>query len=465
MVDFSTILQTPEVRAIVQERALERAFHDALFPLLLFRSEANPVEWPQGVGDSYIATAPGLLANSMGTLRPGVDPTPQSYAIEQWEASLNQYAGTIDTHMPTSAQAIVDLFMRNAQQLGMQAARSVNALVRNRMFNAAEAGNGVVDGVVTASTSVRVKRLNGFTRARNPLITGASKVRFDTVSGANPLRVSVAGTANTVIGYTPDVAGDEFGPGVLTMSANVTCADRAYIKSYDCSKVIRVGGGNSVNDIDPTDLPRLESLRAVVADLKKNNVPRHLDGLYHMHLEPESVSAFYADQELQRLHTGVPDAYCYKEMALGVFFGVIFVENNEVPLPTNVGSHDGVTFDQDDNFAGEFYSTGVATGTPIHRALVTGHGGIFEFYQDPANFLTEAGMIGHAGPVQVSNNGIELMADRITMVLRSPLNRLQDVVAASWKFLGDWPVRTDAATGDDSRYKRFRIVQHAVQGT
>ena len=227
MVDFSTILQTAEVRAIVQERALERAFHDALFPLLLFRSEANPVEWPQGVGDSYIATAPGLLANSMGALRPGVDPTPQSYAIEQWEASLNQYAGTIDTHMPTSAQAIVDLFMRNAQQLGMQAARSVNALVRNRMFNAAEAGNGVVDGAQVGSTSVRVKRLNGFTRARNPLITGASKVRFDTVSGANPLRVSVAGVANTVIGYTPDVAGDEFGPGVLTMSANVTCADRA----------------------------------------------------------------------------------------------------------------------------------------------------------------------------------------------------------------------------------------------
>lgn len=464
MVDFNTILQTPEVRAIVQERALERAFHDALFPLLLFRSEANPVEWPAGVGDSYIATAPGLLPPSMSPLRPGVDPVPQSYAIEQWEATLQQYSGTLDTHMPTSAQAIVDLFMRNAQQLGIQAALSVNRLVRNRMFNAAEAGNTVCDGAMVATTSVRVKRLNGFTRARNPAITGASKVRFDTVSGANPLRVTVDGVANTVVGYTPDSAGDETGPGVLTMSAAVTCNTRSAVLSYDRSTVIRVGGGTSVGDVGPTDLPRLQDLRAVVANAKKNNVPKHLDGMFHLHLEPESVSAFYADQEIQRLHTGVPDAYCYKEMALGVFFGCIFIENNEVPLPTNTGSGDGVTFDQGDNFAGEFYSTGVATGTPIHRALLTGAGGIFEFYQDPANFLTEAGMIGHAGPVQVSNNGVEIMADRITMVLRAPLNRLQDLVSASWKFLGDWPLRTDAATGDDSRYKRFRTIQHAVQG-
>ena len=465
MVDFSLILATPEVRAIVQERALERAFHDALFPLLIFRSEANPVEWPAGVGDSYIATAPGLLPTSMNPLRPGVDPDPQTYAIEQWEAQLQQYAGTLDTHMPTSAQAIVDLFMRNAQQLGMQAAQSVNRHVRNRMFNAAESGNTVADGAVTASTSVRVKRLLGFTRARNPAITGASKVRFDTVSSSNPLTVSVNGTANTVVGYTPDVAGDEVGPGVLTMGSNVTCADRAYIKSRDCSTVIRVGGGNAVDDIAPSDLPRLADVRAIVANVKKNNVPKHLDGMYHMHLEPESVSAFYADQELQRLHTGCPDAYTYKEMALGVFFGCIFIENNECPLPTSVGSGDGVTFSQGDNFAGEMYSTGVATGTPIHRALLTGAGGIFEFYQDPGQYMTEAGMIGHAGPVQVSNNGVEILADRITMVLRAPLNRLQDMVSASWKFLGDWPLRTDAATGDDARYKRFRIIQHAVQGS
>ena len=31
MPDFSTISQAPEIRALVQENLLERAFHDALF--------------------------------------------------------------------------------------------------------------------------------------------------------------------------------------------------------------------------------------------------------------------------------------------------------------------------------------------------------------------------------------------------------------------------------------------------
>ena len=43
MVDFTTILQTPEVRAIVQEGFLERAFHDALFPGMIYRRDRKSV--------------------------------------------------------------------------------------------------------------------------------------------------------------------------------------------------------------------------------------------------------------------------------------------------------------------------------------------------------------------------------------------------------------------------------------
>jgi hypothetical protein len=34
------------------------------------------------------------------------------------------------------------------------------------------------------------------------------------------------------------------------------------------------------------------------------------------------------------------------------------------------------------------------------------------------------------------------------------------MVSTSWKFIGDWPVRTDAATGGAARYKRFCTVMH-----
>ena len=48
MPDFSVIAQAPEIRALVQDGVLERAFHDSLFPSLLFRGEATPVLWPDG---------------------------------------------------------------------------------------------------------------------------------------------------------------------------------------------------------------------------------------------------------------------------------------------------------------------------------------------------------------------------------------------------------------------------------
>jgi hypothetical protein len=61
----------------------------------------------------------------------------------------------------------------------------------------------------------------------------------------------------------------------------------------------------------------------------------------------------------------------------------------------------------------------------------------------------------------VVNNGIEILTDRIQLVIRGPLNRLQDMVATSWKIIADWPARTDSAAGSAARYKRFKVIEHA----
>ena len=188
MADFSTISQAPEIRALVQENLLERAFHDALFPRLLFRSEAAPQLWPNNVGDSMVFTGTGLITPKARPLTPGSDPAPSTYQAEQWEATLQQYADSIDTHMPTSIAAIANLFLRNAQQLGLAAGQTMNRLVRNRIGNAAGSGQTVFDGTAAAATTQRVARLNGFTRARRPDLVAGSPVRFTTVSVNNPLQ-------------------------------------------------------------------------------------------------------------------------------------------------------------------------------------------------------------------------------------------------------------------------------------
>lgn len=465
--DFSVIIQQPEIRAIVQDNLLERAFHDALLPRLLFRGEASPVAWPAGVGDSMIFSAPGLIPVDARPLTPGKDPEPLTYAVEQWQAQLNQYAGTIDTNMPTSMVAIANLFLRNAHQVGMQGAQTLNRAVRDRMYNAAVSGWTVADGAQVAVTTLRVKRLNGFTRARNPGVSGASQVRFDLVSSTNPLAITVydnagpAAVSRNVIGYTPDTAGDEVGPGTITLSAAVTVSDRAYVYAGDATTITRVGGGFSVDSISSADIPTLSDIRTAVANFWQQNVPEHPDGRFHAHLDPISQSLIFKDQEFQRLLTALPDYYMYRQFALGELLNTVFFRNSECPVPETVVGGLTATYDQRDPFAGELYSNGnPSTGVKIHRILFSAQGGIMEYYSDLEALLTEAGIAGKLADPRITNNGIEVFSERIQLVLRQPMNRLQDMVATSWKFIGDWPCRTDAATGSPARYKRFAVIEH-----
>ena len=460
MADFSTILQNGEIRALVQDGILERAFHDALFPRLLFRGEAAPQLWPANVGDSMVFNGAGLIEADMTPLVPGTDPTPKSFPAEQWTATLNQYAGTIDTHMPTSITAIANLFLRNAQQLGLSAARGMNRAVRDRMYNAAESGWTVADGAQNAVTTLRVKRLNGFTTARRPDLPSGSPVRFDSVSATNPLPITVYQTAGgalvvNVIGYTSDTAGDQVGPGTLTLSAPVTVAARDAVVSYDATYIVRVGGGNSVDYVNATDKLRLEDIRAAVARFWQTNVPEHADGRFHAHVDPIAQAQVFGDPELQRLLTSLPDYYMYREFALGELMGCAFFRNSECPQYDTVQGGKTATFEQADPFAGELYNNGTPTGVKLHRTLFTAQNGIYEYYQDLSALLTDAGITGKIGEPKITNNSIEVFSERIQLVLRAPLNRLQDQVSTSWKFIGDWPTRTDATTGDDARYKRF----------
>lgn len=457
---FSTITQDATTRAVVQSGLLERAFHDALFPRLLFRGEANPVPWPHNVGDSMVFSAPGLMAPSMAPLVPGQDPVPGSYAIEQWNATLQQYAGTIDTAMPASITAIASLFLRNAQQLGLQAGQSLNRIVRNRLYNAACSGNTVSTSLLSSGTTMHVQRLAGFTTARNPTVSGASTVQFSTVSAANPLTISMPGSnpsTNTVVAFVPDNVGDETGPGTLTLGTTiVSIAARAPVLAVDRTFIVYVGGGVQTDSINSTSLLTLSAFRSAVAQFWQENVPEMPDGRFHCHIDPIAQAQVFSDPEFQRLMTSLPDYFVYKNFALGEVLGTVVFRNSECPLPETVFPFDGQTYSPNDSFGGELYSNGSpATGDRLHRTLLVGQGALYEYYQDLMGLITEAGITGKVGRATIDNNGITVNTDRIQLIIRAPLNRLQDAVSSSWKFIGDWPVRTDSATGNSARYKRI----------
>lgn len=465
MPDFSVIAQAPEVRALVQDGVLERAFHDALFPSLLYRGEATPVLWPANIGDRQVFTGTGLLAKNQKPLAPGTDPTPKSFTAEQWEAVAHQYADTIDTSMPTSMMAIASLFYRNAQQLGLQAGQSLNGIVRNKMYNAGLSGHTVADGAQAAVTVLRVKRLNGFTRARRPDLAAGSPVRYDPVSTNNPLPIHLfsggADAARSVIGFSPDTAGDEVGPGTITVDAAVTVLDRAYVISDNRTFLVRVGGGNKVDDVGAADLFTLASIRSALAQMRQNNVPAHQDGYFHCHLDPTSEAQIFSDNEFQRLLTSLPDFYMYKQFGIGALLGTIFIRNSESPIPETVVGGLTATYSDADDFAGELFNNGVAaTGLKVHRPIFGGQSLIMEYHSDLSALITEAGVTGKVAEPRITNNGIDVFTERIQLIIRAPLNRLQDMVSTSWKFIGDWPVRTDGAVGSPAYYKRVCVVEH-----
>jgi len=84
-----------------------------------------------------------------------------------------------------------------------------------------------------------------------------------------------------------------------------------------------------------------------------------------------------------------------------------------------------------------------------------------EYYRDPMMYLTDAGMLGKMTNTSVTNDGVEIVADRVKMIILAPQNRFQDIVKASWRLDADWPTRTDAtAPGTNARYKRMAVLVH-----
>jgi hypothetical protein len=302
---------------LVQQGLLERAFHDGLFPALQYRQEALVEEWPANTGNELFMSRPGLLAPVTKPIQPGTDPTPQAINFEQWSAVLNRFSGTIDTHMPTSATASSNLFLRNIHQLGLQAGQSLNRIPRNSLFKAYLSGQTCsIAAALIADTTIRVAALNGFTTVVIP----SSTVRPVPVSAATPLAVTISGITGTrnVVGFTADNPDDLDGPGTLILDAalGANIAARTPVLSSAAPLVIRSGGGVSVDALNAGDVFTLQDAINAVNKLRRNNVPPHEDGYYHAHISPDGNAQVFTDPAFQRLNTALPDHHIYHEASL-----------------------------------------------------------------------------------------------------------------------------------------------------
>ena len=449
-----------------QKGLLERAFHDGLYPNLAYRAEAMPEEWPANTGQQIFMTRPGLLKPRTKPITPGTDPQPQTVPYEQWIATLNQFTDSIDTNMPTSVTSNASQFLRNIHQLGLQAGQSVNRISRNEMFKAYISGQTVaLTTIASADTQVRVAALNGFT----DVVIPGGNVAPQPVSPSYPLPITIgsgaAAVSNSVIGYFPDDPLDPSGPGTLqlqTAVGSVFGTTRVTVKSAYAPRIVRSAAGDSVDAIGPGDTLVLQQVINAVAFLRRNNVQPHDDGFYHAHISPLSEAQFFADPVFQRLNQSLPEHVIYKEGFLGYISGVMFFMNNESPESTNTGDLTSTAGDgiYASDIGGEVIN---GTGVAIGRILITGKGTVYEKYLDESQYVTEAGTMGRIGEFDVVNNGIQILTERIRLILRAPMDRLQQVVSATWSITTSFPIPSDitSPTGPE-RFKRAIVLEHAI---
>jgi hypothetical protein len=452
-----------QIQNLLQDRTLERVFHDNLFPRMLYRAEARPEDWQANLGERMIFTRAGAIPVSTVPLVPGNDPVPSTYATEQWEAEARQFGNTIDTHMPSSYTALASLFLRNTQQLGLNSAQTMNRLTRDPLFTAYLAGEAMVKtAALLGATSLRVTTLNGFTQQ---LQNG----RLSPVSALNPMPItfSTAEPANTVVGFVPDVAAEPNGSGVLALGAALigAVALRVGVFSASRSRRLRVGAGATVDSLTAANILTLNDVIAAVSRLRAQNVPPHPDGRYHVHMTPQAEAEIFQDNHWQRLHQSLPDGAPYRDLAIGEAVGCYFYRNTENPDVQSTQASRALSDPGGAGLAvlapeigGEITN---AAGVPVLRTIITSGGAIYEKYIDESKYITEAGVTGKIGQFSIINGGVAIMTRRIRFILRSPLDRLQQLVGQTWSWSGDFPIPSDQLSGDGARYLRAVVIEHA----
>lgn len=452
---------------LVQEGLLQRAFQDGLAPSLQFRQEAIVEEVQENTGTEFFMSRPGLLPVVEEPLPAmGGDPPVYASVYEQWAVVIQRWAGSRITHMPTSVVSNANLLLRDIHQLGLQAGMSTNRIPRNTFFKAYASGqsNMTIAGIA-ADTVIHVASVNGFS---DSVVSGVS-VRPVPVSTSFPIQVRIGIGAAAITRFVTAVAldnpADVNGPGTLTLSValGVGFAARTPVVSAYAPVVLRAGGGESVDAITAGDIVTLQMFINSTNYLRSHNVRPHDDGFYHAYISPACNSQLFADNVVQRLNTALPQGVQYAEGFIGTIAGLMFFMNTELPNARNTGTQTatGVNATYGRSIGAETVNEG---GVAVGRALVTGKGALYELGLDEKNYVSEAGITGKIGEFSITNGGIYVPVERVRLVLRAPIDALQDIVTASWSMTAGWACPTDAtATTGAQRYKRAVTVEYADQ--
>ncbi|AQS87916.1 hypothetical protein AA101099_1519 [Neoasaia chiangmaiensis NBRC 101099] len=417
-----------QLQAAIQQGFLAREFENGLRSRLGFRQVADREVFPNAIGETLTKTRKSLKAPVTtpmllsGNTNFDNGLSPSGWSVEQYTLSINQYGDTIDLNMVTSGVGIASQFLANASTNGIQAMQSLDRLARNTLFGGAANGVGgylggntrVTATLGSAGSAVSVDDVRGF---QNVIENG--QVRG--VGASAGMTVTVGSGVYTLVAVVADATNVSTAPGgvsgQLTFDGSVSVSDGTEgnaVVAATAPLVLRPNGRlttaalQTASAAGAADTLGIQNVLAGVAALRRNNVPM-IDGAYHCYLDDLQLLSLFRDADFKYLYRGAYGSEEYRSGQVIELLGVRFIPTTEAPQQASLGA-----------------------GT-IHRALLLGQGALIE---------GDCACVGHSDIPDADRALIE-MVDGVAMVTREPLDRLRQIIAQSWYWIGGFALPTD----------------------
>lgn len=409
------------LQGVIQDGFLEGMFHQALFPELLFPRGADIEPLGTRKGQKVTMQRRGLLTPVTDPIT-GSDPSAATYSVEYFEATLEQYGNSVDTDMLANAAAAARLYAQDVITLGRNAGQSLNRICRNRLMAAYAGGRTWTRTTATSDTSLQVHDVTGFTHV---LVDGVPTA----VSASTPLDITIAGVANTVEGVNTGTRTLTLGSAVADTAGDAVVAANAPVS-------FRPTARDTAADLISSDVADIDIFLDAVARLREMHVPTMDGGFYEAHVGAQTTRQLLDDTKFANAFQGQHGSTEVRNGLVTEFGGIRFVQNQETVAAV---PGDGQTL-------------------TVYQPIVCGAGHLIATpFEALANLLSESG-VGDVPNIEMIDTGSGI---DVALIVRPPQDRLQQVVATTWSWVGDFAVPSDDGTGDDAMFKRAVVIEHA----
>lgn len=438
----------------VQPEILIRRFNDALAENLKHRALYKLEPIPGALGQNYTFTRVGRLADADDPIAPAANSDLNSGMtvgspanVEQFSTVINKYGNTLDTNLISTSIAIDNQVYRNAKDLGINAARSMEKVCRRFLYGAYGGGTSFVTATASNVNSITIANAFGFDTI---IVSGVQTA----VSTTNKLPIAITNSGGTVTSVNvTNVSGGtldkniEWFPATLTLDANVTAAIGDTVVAINAPLQVRPSNVASPFFLTTSSIMTLQTLLTQLNNLETSSVgPFDESNLYYLIITPTGYYELYQDQTFQSAFRSLGEQDVYARAAFGVFQNMLIFKTPLCPTATktvNVGSLN------------------------IKQCVLVGEDACIEGRYADIDKLDQLASL-NVGLIEQDydpDSGIKMM-------YRAPMDRAGEVVSLSWIYYGGFaqstdsltltpnPAYTGSATASNRIYGRACVAQH-----